>query len=696
MSKISDLKSILDNDDPDSLILQHRISDESSTQVPDLPQQGYCIECKDQEAVLYCEGCLEDFCQVCFSIIHRNGKRKLHSTKELKPLDTPNQPQPKEKKPEASIETEELDQPPPSLIEASDVSFEKMSSMIQNGNEDAFGDWITERAKYIPLRLTTKERKYMRLLEATMNVSEYTDKIDVLVYSNKTKRIVSQIQEICAILSGLLLASDYKAGQALFEDRQFDENKVIYQRIFEIGRRYKLMNPHKMRNTYGKLMYMLQASFIDSVDPDVQQMLGFNMVVPIRTVYDVLEYYGAQHVLQDKHVAIATQEIIPDGKPRSLVQTEIKQKEYAIEYLSRIYSTNECPPELIRQCLYSIGDNHAFLRFNRDPCDKMIKFLTLDFVPTSQETDQLSLSITSGRDGSRLSHSHEKQYYYALQTLTLWREILHEMYMLWHHSDSDLLSKKNYYRLKDTGQGLNRVQPSPTVSRAVHSILNKTQKKTKHWVGSSVVHLGDHNVPNALMFIDKYNQVALILNPIVSCIEYINEINNSTKSTLSRNSSLEESDVDFKTDESSSEPTNAEISDNGTQSSSSKSRLQSMFSMKLPLNPFDILSSSSEKRSKSNSNRNVKKSKIDNAAIRAYIDYAFGGPAQLRKIILSDFFRSAFDGSGADNFYDAGSCIDGRLTSAWNWCSQIEKKEYFPVFLLSGFVGFNGENDGFN
>lgn len=33
---------------------------------------------------------------------------------------------------------------------------------------------------------------------------------------------------------------------------------------------------------------------------------------------------------------------------------------------------------------------------------------------------------------------------------------------------------------------------------------------------------------------------------------------------------------------------------------------------------------------------------------------------------LVNFFRGAFDGSGADNFYDAGSCIDGRLTSAWN------------------------------
>jgi hypothetical protein len=76
--------------------------------------------------------------------------------------------------------------------------------------------------------------------------------------------------------------------------------------------------------------------------------------------------------------------------------------------------------------------------------------------------------------------------------------------------------------------------------------------------------------------------------------------------------------------------------------------------------------------------------------LRQYVESTFGGIDECRKIILADFFRHAFDGSGADNFFDAGSCIDGRLTSAWNWCSKIEKKSYYPVFSLAGFTGFDG------
>jgi hypothetical protein len=71
-------------------------------------------------------------------------------------------------------------------------------------------------------------------------------------------------------------------------------------------------------------------------------------------------------------------------------------------------------------------------------------------------------------------------------------------------------------------------------------------------------------------------------------------------------------------------------------------------------------------------------------ALRSYIDAEFGSLDGLYLDVLGDFFRHAFDGSGADNFFDAGSCIDGRLTSAWNWCSTLEKKRYFQVFLLTG------------
>ena len=40
-----------------------------------------------------------------------------------------------------------------------------------------------------------------------------------------------------------------------------------------------------------------------------------------------------------------------------------------------------------------------------------------------------------------------------------------------------------------------------------------------------------------------------------------------------------------------------------------------------------------------------------NAALLKYIEGSF---PNLKKDILYDFFRNAFDGSGADNFFDAG------------------------------------------
>jgi hypothetical protein len=139
----------------------------------------------------------------------------------------------------------------------------------------------------------------------------------------------------------------------------------------------------------------------------------------------VLEAHDAINLLRDELVSIATKEIYAEGRSRREVQKDIKAKERAIETLAARYETNDLSRECIRQCLYSIGDNHAFLRANSDPCERMIALLKQYFHPTLAKNPSDSLAIRSGRGGARLSHDHSKQYAYVLQSLTLWREILH-------------------------------------------------------------------------------------------------------------------------------------------------------------------------------------------------------------------------------------------------------------------------------
>ena len=154
-------------------------------------------------------------------------------------------------------------------------------------------------------------------------------------------------------------------------------------------------------------------------------MLGFSCVKPIKTVYTVLEEAGALDLLREDLVAIATKEIYSEGRSRRDIQKDIKSKERAIETLSAKYKREGLSQETVRQLLYSIGDNHAFLRTNRDPCDRMISYLKQYFDPTQAKDGKSSLAIRSGKGGARLSHDHAKQYAYVIQSLTLWREILH-------------------------------------------------------------------------------------------------------------------------------------------------------------------------------------------------------------------------------------------------------------------------------
>lgn len=160
-------------------------------------------------------------------------------------------------------------------------------------------------------------------------------------------------------------------------------------------------------------------------------LLGFSTVKPIATVYSTLEEGNILKILEEESIHTATQEIRSFGRSRREVQADIKAKERAIERLSAKYARqSDMEQEEIRQCLYSIGDSNAFLRVNRDPCERLIGWLQKYFHPTkvlpgaSGTGKECNLSIKFGRNGSRLSHGHEQQYSYVIQSLTLWREIL--------------------------------------------------------------------------------------------------------------------------------------------------------------------------------------------------------------------------------------------------------------------------------
>lgn len=489
--------------------------------------------------------------------------------------------------------------------DASDAPLDQRHNLLDDPNR-LQAHSMSDRAKYIPLRLSQNERKILRLVSAALNVSEYTDVVDVLATSRMktTQRIHAQIRNLCSILMGLAVATNYSSGQKLIKDRNFAEHQAFFQTAFEVARRHKVANPEKSRDTYGKLIHMLQ----DSVNKEITRLLEFSCVKPLVTVTSYLEERHGLELLEDPLIQIATMEIIPDGKSRRAVQREIQTKEHAVNMLAKKYQHGRAlGEEEVRRCLYSIGDNNAYLRTARDPCDTMINYLHTYFKAERPEDSRDSIAITDGVAGARLTHDHVRQFRYVFQSLALWREICHEMYKLWYLSEKDLLNSRNSYQLRNTGQGMNRVQAAPSVLQEMNEILGAVQRRVGKWVGSSVVHLGDYNVPNALTFIDKYAQVQRILGPLSTCIRRIGEV--------------------------------------GT----------------------------------------------DDKNIEKYILDSFGGVEPARKQILRDFFRHAFDGSGASDWFSAGSCIDGRLTSAWNWCSEIERKPYWPLFLLTGFTGFDGD-----
>jgi hypothetical protein len=374
--------------------------------------------------------------------------------------------------------------------------------------------------------------------------------------------------------------------------------------------------------------YILQ----DSQSPTVAKSLGFSLYKDMLLVAPFLAEFDATDILYDNRLVGATKYIrdrdamTGERFDRAVVEQCVAEKHRLAMELVEDYATkSKMTRDDVQRCIDSISDAIAYVEANVAPVQQMLNYLEENFHPSgpregfslelrgSSRFSSSSLSnygryglsafSTSGNEGPTLSHSHSTQYFFVWQSLRLWVKVMRNMHRLWICADEDLLSTSTSYNLWNTGQGLNRVQQCPKVRKIMGSLLHATQQEAgQAWVGLSVIHLGDRDVPNALVFIDKYTQIPRFLAPIVSFIH-------------------------------------------------------------------DIPDLCKDKR------------------IQDYVDDTFGSKERLKMEILTDYFKHGFDGSGDDG----GSCIDGRLTSSWNWTSRIAKKRYYPALMMSGFQGFDGD-----
>ena len=96
-------------------------------------------------------------------------------------------------------------------------------------------DDMKERSKYIPLRLSYEERKSLRTVNAAINVSDYTNMVDI-AFKSKARRTNVRLQKIVALLSGLVASTSYDEAQRILDDRNFEEHEDMIAKKLEIAR----------------------------------------------------------------------------------------------------------------------------------------------------------------------------------------------------------------------------------------------------------------------------------------------------------------------------------------------------------------------------------------------------------------------------------------------------------------------------
>ena len=186
----------------------------------------WCVECEDVAASVRCDACGGDYmCGLCFQWQHRSGRRAQH-----KPVALPGK----------EMFRENAEGTTQHFILLHQQSKNKAAGGVkdlgagQGGQADGAYDGkeadddgaavarshglaashLAASSAFIPMRVTPEERVYLRLLEGALQVSEYTDKVDITRgwgwRNSKQDTIREEIGDLLQLLLGLAVAANHK------------------------------------------------------------------------------------------------------------------------------------------------------------------------------------------------------------------------------------------------------------------------------------------------------------------------------------------------------------------------------------------------------------------------------------------------------------------------------------------------------